>query len=82
MDTVTVGLIEMGVGPITRREAEVLHLLLQGKATKEVAASLHISTATVQKHLKNIYRKLGVHNKIEALQKTKWLIETIFNNQN
>lgn len=82
MDTIPVGLIEMGVGTITRREAEVLHSVLQGKATREVAAGLHISTATVQKHLKNIYRKLEVHNKIEALQKTKWLIEAAYGNRN
>jgi DNA-binding CsgD family transcriptional regulator len=82
METITVGQIEMGVGAITRREAEVLHLALQGKATREVAASLHISTATVQKHLKNIYRKLDVHNKIEALQKTKWLLAATFSNRN
>ncbi len=82
MDLITVGLIEMGVGAITRREAEVLHLVLQGKATKEIASGLHISTATVQKHLKNTYRKLGVHNRIEALQKTKWLIEAVYNHRN
>lgn len=82
MDTIPVGLIEMGVSTITHREAEVLHLVWQGKSTREVAVSLHISTATVQKHLKNIYRKLEVHNKIEALQKTKWLLAAIYGNRN
>lgn len=82
MEIITVGLIEKKVGSITRREAEVLHLLLQGNSTKEVAGSLHIRTATVQKHLKNTYRKLGVHNKIEALLKTKWLLAALYENKN
>lgn len=82
MEIITVGLIEKGMGTITRREAEVLYGLLQGKSTKEIAGSLHISRATVQKHLKNTYRKLEVHNQIEALQKTKWLITALYNNNN
>ncbi len=82
MNTISVSLIEMGVRAITRREAEVLYLVLQGKGTREVAACLYISTATVQKHLKNIYRKLEVHNKVEALQKTKWLIAAVYGNSN
>jgi LuxR family maltose regulon positive regulatory protein len=82
MDIVSVSLIETGLGSITRREAGILRLMAAGKTQKEIAFSLHISVATVQKHTKNIYRKLGVHNKIEALQKTKWLIATLFSNQN
>jgi LuxR family maltose regulon positive regulatory protein len=82
MDTVGISLIETGLGSITRREAEILYLMSQGKTGKEIALSLHISVATVQKHTKNIYRKLGVHNKIEALLKTKWLITLLFSNQN
>jgi LuxR family maltose regulon positive regulatory protein len=82
MDIITVSQIECGVGKITRREAEILYLLLQGHSTREIAGNLHISTATVQKHLKNSYRKLGVHNKIEALQKTKWLTAALYGNQN
>lgn len=82
MESISVDLIEKGVGSITRREAEVLYCLLQGNATKEIAANLHISTATVQKHLKNVYHKLGVHNKIEALQKTKWLLTALYDNLN
>ncbi len=82
MDVVAVSLIETGIKSITRREAEVLYFMSQGKAAKEIGTCLHISAATVQKHTKNIYRKLGVHNKIEALQKTKWLVTALFSNQN
>jgi LuxR family maltose regulon positive regulatory protein len=82
METTAVSLIETGLGHITRREAEILHLMAQGHPNKEISRLLHISVATVQKHTKNIYRKLGVHNKIEAIQKTKWLTKTLFSNQN
>ena len=74
--------ISAGKDTITRRETEILYLMSQGKASKEIAAYLHISTQTVQKHTKNIYRKLDVHNKIEALNKTRWLIASLFSNQN
>ena len=67
---------------ITSREAEILYLMSQGKSSKEIGAHLHISPQTVQRHTKNIYRKLDVHNKIEALNKTRWLIAALFGNQN
>jgi LuxR family maltose regulon positive regulatory protein len=67
---------------LTPREVEILYLVSQGKTNKDIADGLHISVATVQKHTKNIYRKLGVHNKIEALQKTKWLIHSVYKNRN
>lgn len=58
---------------ITRREREVLMLMAQGNINKEIAHLLHISTDTVKQHIKNIYRKLGAGNKIEALNKTGML---------
>lgn len=82
MAPITVNSIQKGISDLTRREAEVLYWLLQGRATKEVAVHLQISTSTVQKHLKNTYRKLDVHNKIEALQKTKWLLAALYGNRN
>lgn len=56
--------------------------MAEGRGSKEIAAYLHLSVHTVQKHIKNIYRKLDVHNKIEALNKTKWLIASLYRNQN
>jgi ATP/maltotriose-dependent transcriptional regulator MalT len=58
---------------ITKREREVLMLMAQGNINKEIAHLLHISTDTVKQHIKNIYRKLGAGNKIEALNKTGML---------
>ncbi len=60
-------------GHITRRELQVLSLVAQGRVSKEIASLLNISFQTVNQHLKNIYQKTGAHNKIEALNKTKWL---------
>jgi DNA-binding CsgD family transcriptional regulator len=52
------------------REKEILDLLIQGKLNKEIASLLFISEETVKKHLKNVYRKLGVRNRVEATLKT------------
>lgn len=62
---------------ITRREAQILTLMADGSLHKEIAAVLDISTATVKKHIKNLYQKIGAHNKIEALNKTKWLMASL-----
>lgn len=66
---------------ITPREIQILTLLAQGILNKEIAGRLNISTETVKKHLKNIYQKTGSHNKIEALNKTKWLTASLLSNQ-
>ncbi|HEY0040808.1 MAG TPA: helix-turn-helix transcriptional regulator [Flavisolibacter sp.] len=66
---------------ITPREIQILALMAQGKLNKEIAMRLNISPETVKKHLKNIYQKTGSHNKIEALNKTKWLTASLASNQ-
>lgn len=58
---------------LTPREKEVLHLLAKGMTYSKMALQLEVSTETVKKHLKNIYQKLKVRNKIEALRKVKLL---------
>jgi DNA-binding NarL/FixJ family response regulator len=75
-------IILTGNETITRRETEILYFMSQGKSSKEIASSLKISVQTVRKHTKNIYRKLDAHNKIEALNKTKWLIASLYHTQN
>lgn len=55
------------------REKEVLELLSKGLLYKEIADKLGITHETVKKHLKNIYQKLHVQNKIEALNKSRLL---------
>ena len=60
-------------GHITPREIEILTLMARGYVNKQIAKVLNISTETVKKHMRNIYLKTGAHNKIDALNKTKWL---------
>jgi DNA-binding NarL/FixJ family response regulator len=55
------------------RENEVLVLLSKGLLYKEIADKMGVSHETVKKHLKNIYQKLHVNNKIEALNKFRLL---------
>lgn len=54
---------------LSQREKEVLELVAHGLLYKEIALRLTISAETVKKHLKNIYQKLHVQNKVEALNK-------------
>lgn len=53
---------------LTEREATVLLMLADGLVNKEIAERLHITPETVKFHLKNVYRKLGVHNRVQAVQ--------------
>ncbi len=50
------------------REREVLDLLAQGARNKEVAARLFITVSTVEKHISNLFAKLGVSNRAEAVR--------------
>ena len=52
---------------LTSRETEVLKLLAEGYSDKKIAEELVISPETVHKHLKNIYSKLDVHSRTEAV---------------
>jgi DNA-binding NarL/FixJ family response regulator len=54
---------------ITKREHEVLVLLSKGLQYKELADMMNVSNETIKKHIRNIYRKLHVQNKVEALNK-------------
>jgi DNA-binding NarL/FixJ family response regulator len=54
---------------LTDRENEILHHISTGLIVKEVAEKLFLSTHTVTKHLKNIYHKLHVNNRIEAVNR-------------
>lgn len=52
---------------LTARECETVQLLAQGKRTADIAEQLEISPQTVQTHVRNILKKLGVHSKLEAV---------------
>lgn len=56
---------------LTHREVEVLDQLSKGLNYNVIAGNLIISAGTVRKHIENIYAKLQVHNKLEAVEKAK-----------
>ncbi|MFN2275852.1 MAG: LuxR C-terminal-related transcriptional regulator, partial [Anaerolineales bacterium] len=63
------GAAERLIEPLSKRELEVLQLLSRGSSNKEVARQLFISLPTVKWHTSNIYGKLGVQNRTEAVAK-------------
>ena len=52
---------------LTQREVRVLQLVLEGHRNKEIGATLTIAEETVEVHLKNIFAKLGVHDRTAAI---------------
>jgi DNA-binding CsgD family transcriptional regulator len=57
------------MGTLTRRESEVMSWLREGKTGHEIAIILGCATRTVEKHLANLYRKLGVTNRAAVILK-------------
>ncbi|MEP7291591.1 MAG: LuxR C-terminal-related transcriptional regulator, partial [Chloroflexota bacterium] len=53
--------------PLSARELEVLHLIAEGLSNAEIAQKLFISIATIKVHAGNIYGKLGVNNRTQAV---------------
>lgn len=54
---------------ISEREKEVVIFMYKGLNYNKIAEQMNISPATVRKHTENIYKKLEVHNKVEAIHK-------------
>ena len=62
--------------PLSDREKEILKCSMEGKEYTQIADQLFLSKHTVRQHMKNIYSKLHVSSKVEALQislKNKWI---------
>ena len=55
------------IASLTEREGEILRLLAQGLSNKEIASKLYLSVRTVEGHLANIYPRLGIHSRTEAM---------------
>jgi DNA-binding NarL/FixJ family response regulator len=53
-------------------ELKVMRLLDKGLSNKAIAVQLGVSGNTVKFHLKNIYKKLNVHNRLEAVRKSSF----------
>jgi len=54
--------------PLSKREMEVLQLITLGHANKEIARNFGIAISTVKNHIHNIFEKLGVSSRQEAIQ--------------
>lgn len=52
---------------LTLRERSILYLLVAGKSNKEIAADLGVSVNTIAVHVRNVYRKINVHSRREAV---------------
>ena len=63
--------IEEDITELSTREQEVLEQLAEGLSYTVIANNLFLSPSTVRKHIENIYKKLQVHNKLEAVQKAR-----------
>ncbi|SFL25513.1 response regulator [Geodermatophilus ruber] len=55
------------VGHLTERERQVLHRLVEGEDTTEIARSLGVAHSTARTHVQNVLLKLGVHNRLQAV---------------
>jgi two-component system response regulator DesR len=58
---------------LSERERTVLELMASGSTNPEIAAQLHLSKHTVKEHTSSVYRKLGVRNRTEAVQRAQRL---------
>jgi DNA-binding NarL/FixJ family response regulator len=69
-------LVKNTLEPLSDREKEILKCSMEGKEYSQIADQLFLSKHTVRQHMKNIYSKLHVSSKVEALQislKNKWI---------
>ncbi len=58
------------IGTLTDREKQVLHLIAQGYANKQIASDLHISEHTVKFHVSSVFSKLGAGSRTEAVRES------------
>lgn len=58
---------------LTEQETKVLRLIADGLSNKEIALHMNITGETVKFHIKNVYRKLGIFNRVQALQRAREL---------
>ena len=65
--------IEAQLEKLTAREKEVLRLMAEGIASRDIASKLGISYTTVRTHIRSLGSKLGVHSKLEAIDKAREL---------
>lgn len=65
--------LQKGQASLTEQETRIVRLISDGLTNKDIAHRLNITAETVKSHVKNLYRKLKVKNRVQALQQTKHL---------
>ena len=68
LDTSLVAQLEL-----SKRELEILNLLAHGHSNQEIAAKLFVSLSTVKTHIQNLFEKLDVKRRIQAIEKARSL---------
>ena len=63
--------IPTGEAELTKRQGEILRLLVKGATTASIAVELHISRTTVNNHVQHILRKLNSHTRLEAIRRAE-----------
>jgi len=58
---------------LSKRELEILNLLAQGHSNQEIATKLFVSVSTVKTHIQNLFEKLDVKRRIQAIEKARSL---------
>lgn len=66
LDDVSRG-VPLGATEVTAREQQVLELVSEGLGNRELAERLDVSVRTAQKHVENLFKKLGVHDRTELI---------------
>ena len=60
-----------GIEPLSKRELEVLKLIAEGLSNQEIGSRLYLSLNTIKAHTRNIYGKLGVNNRTQAVARAR-----------
>jgi two-component system response regulator DegU len=62
---------------LTRRERQICALLFKGRTNKQIGGDFNISARTVEDHKYSIYRKVGVRNAVELVNKAYGTVEVV-----
>jgi len=72
-DEFTIDKLELKKMKISNREYEVLQLLAKGNSNTDIAEKLFLSLSTVKTHVYNLFKKMGVKNRIQTIEKARRL---------
>ena len=63
------------ISPLTQREWQVLGLIYSGYSNEQISDELQVATTTIKTHIRNLYQKIGVANRTEAITYTRDLLK-------